>query len=58
VVLVSAGAAPEQAPDRDALQDYNDYVNGHIYLTSQRGNIRMWRSEGQIQLEWDRAAIA
>jgi len=55
---VSAGAAPEQAPDRDALQDYNDYVNGHIYLTSQRGNIRMWRSEGQIQLEWDRAAIA
>lgn len=58
VVFVSAGSGPDEGPDRDAIQIYSQYVGGHIYVTSQRGNIRMWRTEGQIQLEWDRVAIA
>jgi len=58
LVLVSGGAGAEEVPDRDGLELYQQYVGGHVYLTCQRGNIRAWRTEGQIQLEWDRVAIA
>lgn len=58
LVFVSAGSGPDEGPDAEALLTYGQYVGGHIYVTSQRGNIRMWRTEGQIQLEWDRVAIA